>query len=86
MWLPHSYFCLSFWRFFCIAQDLEKFFIDLALGAAGRFVGGPAKVAVLAKWFLAQFPDLLLPIQFQPELYHPINEKRGLQRRICGRS
>lgn len=36
---------------FLHSTGLGKFFIDLALGAAGRFVGGPAKVAVLASGF-----------------------------------
>ena len=36
---------------FLHSTGLGKFFIDLALGAAGRYVGGPAKVAVLASGF-----------------------------------
>ena len=36
---------------FLHSTGLGKFFIDLALAAAGRFVGGPAKVAVLASGF-----------------------------------
>lgn len=36
---------------FLHSTGLGKFFIDLALGAAGRFAGGPAKVAVLASGF-----------------------------------
>ena len=37
---------------FLHSTGLGKFFIDLALAAAGRVVGGPAKVAVLASGFL----------------------------------
>ena len=36
---------------FLHSTGLGKFFIDLALAAAGRYVGGPAKVAVLASGF-----------------------------------
>ncbi|MCR4667330.1 MAG: TRAP transporter permease [Desulfovibrio sp.] len=36
---------------FLHSTGLGKFFIDLSLAAAGRFVGGPAKVAVLASGF-----------------------------------
>lgn len=36
---------------FLHSTGLGKFFIDLALGAAGKYVGGPAKVAVLASGF-----------------------------------
>ncbi len=36
---------------FLHSTGLGKFFIDLALAAAGRFAGGPAKVAVLASGF-----------------------------------
>ncbi|MBQ7608095.1 MAG: TRAP transporter permease [Desulfovibrionaceae bacterium] len=36
---------------FLHTTGLGKFFIDLALAAAGRFAGGPAKVAVLASGF-----------------------------------
>ena len=36
---------------FLHSTGLGKFFIDLALGAAGQYVGGPAKVAVLASGF-----------------------------------
>lgn len=36
---------------FLHSTGLGKFFIDLALGAAGRYAGGPAKVAVLASGF-----------------------------------
>ena len=36
---------------FLHSTGLGKFFIDLALAAAGRFVGGPAKVAVLVSGF-----------------------------------
>ena len=38
-------------RQFLHSTGLGKFFIDLALAAAGRYVGGPAKVAVLASGF-----------------------------------
>ncbi len=36
---------------FLHSTGLGKFFIDLALAAAGKYVGGPAKVAVLASGF-----------------------------------
>lgn len=36
---------------FLHSTGLGKFFIDLALAAAGRYAGGPAKVAVLASGF-----------------------------------
>lgn len=36
---------------FLHSTGLGKFFIDLALGAAGQYAGGPAKVAVLASGF-----------------------------------
>ncbi len=36
---------------FLHSTGLGKFFIDLALAAAGQYVGGPAKVAVLASGF-----------------------------------